>query len=691
VWGGRCAGLIIILLTLVVYIPAMQGGFIWDDDSHCTEDRLVAAGDGWWRIWLYPQPRIVARPGGAVVWNYFPMSRTSFWIERRLWGLNPLGYHVVNVFLHGLNAVLLFSILRMLRLPGAWLAAAIFAVHPVNVETAAWVTQLKTLLSTFFFLCAVAAYLRYEDGRGTKCYVAGCVLFLCALLSKTATVMLPVVLILMRWYMGRRWAVRDFLKFAPFFALSAIMAAVSIIYERYFIGSSGHEWEPSFAQRVARAGMITWFYLAKILFPYGLSFNYPRWPVDASSAITYLPSVAVVVVGLVLWWGRRGWGRPLLLGLGYFFINLFPILGFFNIFGMRYAHVADHWQYLSCIGVMALAGGGLAALPGWLARADGATRAHVVRYATGASCFVILVLLGVLTWRQGYAYRDLETLWKHTLEREPRSWLANNNLGTILMARRDWDGAMHHFQQAVQAEPTYAETYVNMGNVVMLQREDWESAERYWRTATELDPKRPRAQYHLGVALARKGGIAEAIECWRWAVKIRPSDAQALQALGWGLALTGQTDEAISYLQLALELQPDLATARLELVNAYVSRRQFPEAVLQAREGLEQTPRHTALANRLAWLLATCPEPEVRDGAEALRLARQVCQWTGEKDPAVLDTLAAALAELGRFDEAVQIARNAVEQATALGRADLAQQISQRVERYQQARAYREP
>ena len=373
--GGRAwIGLAIAALVFVVFIPAYaydyqrHDGFVWDDDDHYLNDHLVRAHDGWWRIWLDPQPGVVGETGGAVVWNYWPLTRMTFWIERRLWGLDPrgtprlLGSHVVNVALHAANAVLLLALLRRLRLPGAELAALLFAVHPVGVESVAWITQRKALLSTLFFLASLVGWLRFTASGAARWYLFTSAAFLLALMAKTTTVMFPVVLVLLHWYQQQPWTRRAVLRLAPIFAMALVAGVTSIVFERY-IGSTGEAWSASLAERVAAAGMITWFYLGKLILPLGLSFNYPRWQIDVTAVSSYLPSAAVLGVGALLWRFRSGWARPWILALGCFLVNLFPVLGFLDVYGMRYAHVADHWQYLAGISILALEAGLIASTP----------------------------------------------------------------------------------------------------------------------------------------------------------------------------------------------------------------------------------------------------------------------------------------------------------------------------------------
>jgi tetratricopeptide (TPR) repeat protein len=533
-------GLAVALLTFAVFLPAYaydfdrHEGWVWDDDDHYLRDHLIRADDGWWRIWLDPQPGIVGEPGAAVVWNYWPLTRTSFWIERRLWGAdahgNPrlLGSHLVNVGLHALNAVLWIGVLRQLRVPGAAWAGLLFAVHPVTVESVAWITQRKALLSTLFFLAALAGWLRFTQTGRPRWYLFTSGSFLLALMAKTTTVMFPVVLVLIHAYQGRAWTRRAVLRLGPFFAMSLIAGITSIVFESY-IGSTGEAWSATIAERIAAAGMIAWWYLGKLILPLGLAFNYPRWQIDASALSSYLPSAAALALAAILWRFRRSWARPWALALGAFLVNLFPVLGFFNVYGMRYAQVADHWQYLACLPIFALAGGLLATAPERVARV-GPALAGAARVAVGALGVLGLASCSWLTWHHSAAYVDRATLWRHTLEQEPDSLIAHNNLGSQLLGERRYTEAIAHFHRAIEIDPSLPEPYVNLGNALDASGRRAEAASR-WEQALERDPRHPIALDNLAARRMNQGRFEDAESLLRRALEAKPGFASALGRL----------------------------------------------------------------------------------------------------------------------------------------------------------------
>lgn len=335
--------ILITFATLIIYIPAIRGGFIWDDDAFVTENPLIHSHDGLYRFWCTTEAP-----------DYFPLTSTTLWLEWRLWGNNAAGYHVVNVLLHILNALLIWLALKRLKIPGAWLAAFIFAVHPVNVESVAWITERKNLLPMFFYLCSILLYLKFEENQTKWVYGLSLGAFLLALLSKPSVVMLPLVLLGCVWWQRRRIALNDLFRAIPFFLLSLIMGLVTLWFQYHNAIGSTIVRDDSFLSRLAGAGWAVWFYIYKTVFPFNLSFVYPRWEITDSSLVSFVPILLLLSLLIILFRYRNSWGSPFLFGLGYFVVTLFPVLGFFNIYFMKYSLVADHWQYTSIIGIIAL-------------------------------------------------------------------------------------------------------------------------------------------------------------------------------------------------------------------------------------------------------------------------------------------------------------------------------------------------
>ena len=350
-------------LVVLAYVPVLSAGFIWDDDKHLTENPCIVGPLGFAGIWTSAEA------------TYYPLVLTTFWVEHALWGFAPLPYHLVNVLVHAACAIVLWLVLERLKLPGAWLGAALWALHPVQVESVAWVTELKNTQSGLFFLLSILCFLKWRESRGetngrgrSTPYVLALLCASAAILSKSSTVMLPVVLGLCSWWEDRRIEGRDIARLAPFFGISAAASVWTIWEQQFHSGAIGADWALTWAQRFIVAGRDLWFYLGKLAWPHPLVFIYPLWKIDASEPLAYLPLLAAGGALYVLWSRRNGWGRSPLFAFAYFAVSLFPLLGFFNVYFFRFSYVADHFQYLASMGPLALLGAGLARLPVWLAQ-----------------------------------------------------------------------------------------------------------------------------------------------------------------------------------------------------------------------------------------------------------------------------------------------------------------------------------
>jgi protein O-mannosyl-transferase len=338
-------GLLLLAVILLAYQPVWHAGFVWDDDNYVTKNRTLHDLSGLRQIWFDTK----ATP------QYYPLVYTTFWVEYHVWKLNPLGYHIVNELLHALGAILLWRVLKRLELPGAWLAAAIFALHPVNVESVAWITERKNVLSGVFFFAAAWAYLRFAGETGSQkrrrgWWLAGLLLFVCALLSKTAACSLPVVLLLARWWKQKRLEWGDVLPLVPFFVVGLGLGLQTAWLEKHHVGAGGAEWSASFAERWLIAGRALWFYAGKLFWPVNLTFVYPRWQLDVGIWWQWLFPAGALATVATLWFGRKKFGGGPLAAILIFASTLFPILGFLNVYYMRYSFVADHFQYFAEIG-----------------------------------------------------------------------------------------------------------------------------------------------------------------------------------------------------------------------------------------------------------------------------------------------------------------------------------------------------
>ncbi len=696
-WKGAAA---IFVVTAAVYAPAMRAGFIWDDDLLLTDNRNITRPGGLGKLWFSTEPT-----------DYYPITWTTLWVEWRLWGMNAAGYHVTNVLMHAAGAVLLWMVLGRLRIPGAWLAAMIFAVHPVNVESVAWVSERKNTLSLVFYMLTVLFYLRYDEEQRPRLYGLSLGMFACALLSKASVVMLPAVLLGCVWWRRGELDRGDLARAVPFFSLAAVMGAVTVWFQ-YARAMAG---EPSrtegFLTQLATAGWAVWFYAYKALLPLGLCTIYPRWSVDGSSPVSFVPAMLLAGAFVLAAAHRRGWGRPVLFALGYFVVSLFPVLGFFDMYPLKFTLVADRWQYLAVIGPVALATGAGTVL---LRDAGAAWR----RAAAGAA----VCLLGALAWNQTGAYRDRETLWRANLERCPDCWMSRYNLGLALDEQGRDAEAQAEYARALELKPDLADAMAGVGHV-MYRGGDTDGAIACFRRALEMDRRTVVAHNCLGLALVRKGRAEEALGHYREAIRLKPGFAEGYNNLGVALCGLGRIDEAIGCYARAVEERPDFGRAHYNLGLAHGHRGRWDEARECLAEAVRLAPdfpeAHYDLANvcsrtgrigeaadqyraalrlkpdwphalgRLAWMLATCGEDRVRGGEEAVRRAERACELTDGGDAGLRDILAAAYAEAGRFDEAVTSARKALELARRAGREGLAREIEARVRLYESGRPFR--
>jgi tetratricopeptide (TPR) repeat protein len=601
-WAG-----LIVLLILLAYIPAMRGGYIWDDNAHITDNDVLRSSDGLARIWFDPK----------VLPQYYPLVHTTFWVEYHLWQLHPFGYHLVNVLLHACNAILLLLVLRYLRVPGAWLAAALFALHPVHVESVAWITERKNVLSGFFYLSSALAYFRFANVTGDPAnasvfldvhpptsgksrrswglYALSLFLFLCALLSKTVTCSLPAAILLVLWWKRGRLCRSDILTLIPYFVVGALLGLTTVWLEKYQVGAYGEEWALSFLDRCLVAGRALWFYAGKLLWPHKLTFIYPRWHIEAGVWWQYLfPAAALAVISL-FWILRRRIGKGPFVAVAFFAGTLVPALGFFDVYPMRFSFVADHFQYLASTGLIALAA---AAMTNFLGRLG-------PRYNTVGSVVSVAVLLvfGVLVWKQSTIYGDAETLYRDTISKNPNAWMAHYNLGVLLVNRGRADEVMAHFSEALRLQPDDADAHYNLG-VALEKQGRLQEAMAHFSAAGRLRPDYADAHYSVAAILARQHKFEEAISYYSKALQVNPNYVEAHNNLGVALFSLGELDKAIEHYRRALKLNPNFGKAHNNLGNALLQEGKLDEAIAHYSRALELRANYPEAHNNLGVVLA---------------------------------------------------------------------------------------
>jgi len=700
----RLFSLALIVATAVAYLPAWNGKPIWDDNAHITQPEL-RSWHGLVEVWTQV---------GATQ-QYYPLVHSVFWIEQKLWGDSVLGYHLVNIFLHGFAAIVLLQILLRLKVPGAWLAAGLFALHPVQVESVAWISEIKNTLSGLFFFCSILAYLNFDQNRSRVAYFGSLALFLFGLMCKTAIAPLPAIILAVLWWRRGQLRLRDdVVPSLPFFGLGIGAGLFTAWVERNFVGAHGTAFQLSILQRCLIAARDFWFYLFKLLWPVKLTFIYPRWQISGAIWWQYLFPLTLILL-LALIWRLRKKNRGPLAAVLVFLGLLFPALGFINVYPFIYSFVADHFQYLACVGPLTLFAAGMTMALDSIAPGKVLLRPTI--------SFFLLLTLGALSWRQCRDYRDIETLWRTTIARNPDCWMAYSNLGSFLSTHGDANEAIADFRKALEIWPNQSKDHNNLGKA-LVQKGRIAEAMDHFQTALRISPDDPDTESNIGAASLQQGDADEAISHLRRAVEKWPRHAQGhinlgnalLQnreidaaiaeyektlalpfdhaeshySIGTALRQKGDVEEAIVHYRKALELRPDYANAHNNLANALRQQGRTEEAVHEYEAALKSEPDSILAGNNLAWILATSPNASVRDGAKAVQLAQRANRLSGGSDPIILHTLAAAYAENRQFSEAVNAAQRALELADANGVASLAESLRSKLALYQAETPYRD-
>lgn len=559
---------LILAVGIAAYGPALRGGFIWDDDVLVTENPLVRASDGLQRMWFSTEPA-----------DYWPMTYSVFWLQWRLWGDRPAGYHAVNLLVHLSCAFLIWRILARMNISGGWLAGLIFAVHPVNVESAAWISQLKSTLSMLFSLLSVLWFIGTDERkRAWEWYALSLAAFVLGMLSKGSVAMLPAVLLGIVWW-RRKPNTSDFFKTLPFFLAAAMLVAVNVWFQTHGTGQKIRD--VGWLDRLLGAGAVVWFYLYKAILPINLMFVYPQWQIDWRTLLWWGPLTGAVVLSLILWRyrNRNRWIRSVLAAWGYFCVSLVPVMGLVDVYYMKYTLVADHYQYVAIAGPIALAAAGWSR---WFSRE---------KYSAKIAAAVAVIALSTLSWKHNRVFADAETLYRHALAKNPRAWMVHNNLGTVLARKKLAQEAIEQYRHAIRLNPRFAEAYNNLG-LTLAQTAGLAEAMDPFEQAVRIKPDYLEARMNLGAALMSAGRWEEAAQHYRKATELRPGYAQAHNSLGLALLRAGQAVQAIESFQRALQIDANYTEACMNLSLAYAAAGQREQALASAQRALDMARAH---------------------------------------------------------------------------------------------------
>lgn len=621
------------LLVLFPFLPGVPGGWLWDDDNLVTANVQVTRADGLPGIWLHNTSP-----------DYFPLTTTTFWMEYRLWGDWSPGYRAVNACLHAVNAVLVWRVLLALGVPGAWVAALLWGLHPVTVSSVSWIAERKNTLSMACACMAVLAWLRADDRVDRRASLASLAWFVAALLAKSSLVSLPLVLPLLSWWRRGRLERADLVRTIPFLAASFILGLVTLWYQL------GHSSGPSpglvamagelFPRGLVLAGRAVGFYLWKDVWPTRLAMVYPRWSLDPTAPLSYVPTLLLVGVLVLLWRARsRTWAWATFLSLASFVLLLAPVLGFLPATFMKsFSFVADHWQYVALVAPVALVVAGA-----W----------RVVPAGPGRVALVSLVaaVLAMLTAREASLYADGERLWRHAVNVSD-TWAGHTGLARALLAKGRTAEAIVEARRAVGINPV---------------------ADPAWEIIAMVSER-----------LGRHGEAAEAyVDIWK-----RSQRHSLLHEAAVVLAKGGLLEQAETLFDRAVPLLPGDAAVRTDHGSCLERLGRHAEAERSYREALAIDAENAAAQNGLAFLLVSRPGGDV---SEALDLASRASRATGDADPSILDTLATAHAAAGDFASAVRVGEDALALARDAGDEALAAEILARVELFRAGKPFVAP
>jgi tetratricopeptide (TPR) repeat protein len=717
--------ILIPLLVFAAFAPGVRNGWVgWDDYDYIRNNPLLSQPGGLLRIWS-----TLESP------QYYPLTFTLHWLEYRLWGDWPTGYFTLGLLLHAANALLVFAIIRALGASTwlAFLAAALFGLHPIQVASVAWLAERKNLLSGLFYLLSLLAFMRHRnDGRAGH-YVACLVLFACAMLSKSSAVSLPLVLVLYDRLILRASPRSAVVRVVPLLLIAVAPLLVAAAREQVL--SIVHT---PLAQRPLIAAAALWFYASKFVWPVNLLAVYPRWDVQFDQFIWWLPLLGLLVCGVALWRDRERQGPLVCFGLACYVATMLPAIGLVHFGFLQFSPVADHLAYLGVIGLALV-------VSAWLERLIGAIPAPTVRSGALYSALTVLAAAaGAATFLQTQLWHDAFTLFTHTLKYNPQCAPAYENIGYALIEARRFDQALAALTRQVELAPGNPKAHSNRGGVLREIGRREEALQEFERTL-ELDPQHAAAYFNLGSTLFELGRPQEAAERFRQGLKLAPREWRARQSLAEILRASGDDDGALAqlmqalesapedadvlhaigaillnqrksalalpYLEAAARVRPKSARIQVALGDALAAQKKFEQALACHAQAIQLDPQYAEAYHRLgrllhdggqlaeasrayrealrlkpdwplvqiflARILATAPDAALRDPQDAVRLAEAACDAPQTPTARWLDTLAAAYAAVEDYDKAVAAAQRALQAAGRLATKDLAERIQQ--------------
>ena len=586
----------IIAMTSAAYWPAIQdGGFVWDDKIYITENPRMDSLNGLGMIWAGVFQ-------GDYIHQYYPLTSTVFWIQHQWWGKDAMGYHVVNVLLHAANALLLWQLLRLLNVPGAWIAAAIFSIHPVHVQSVAWITELKNVLSTLFYLSSGLVFVRFfrlhqsnylqqkidKNHLTWPTYILGLFLFVCALLSKTATASLPAALLLLMVWKRKTWPVRELIHLVPIMVIGVGFILTTSFLESHYTSLRGDPAIHSLTEKFLIAGRSICFYASKLAWPEPLAMIYPRWQINARIWWQYLFPVGVLLAITALWIWRNRIGKGPVAAVVFFVIAVAPV-SFATIGFTQHSYVADHWQYWASMGLVTLAVSAATVL---------SRRSGIERWISWLAVGIVLVSFSRLTYQQAKIYESPEKLWTNTVAKNPDAWSAHNILGRIDRLNGDIDSAIKHYFEAAGANPHALNPVYNLGEAFGAKG-DIDKSMYYYRAALKIQPDDALTHNNLANLLFKEKKFDDAIVHYRKAVEANPDFVAALCNMGNALAVLGQLDNAVTHYLRAVELDPDYARAHFYLGRTLLKQGRIKKGQEHINEAARLEPKLLSIADQL--------------------------------------------------------------------------------------------